>query len=152
MPMDYPRHHYNQWQPQQALFPLHAPNTIKHNITCLEKYYLERKNETQQQIFHNHHPQEQRQDPRSISLPTNIPLTNISITECNPSKDINTQTHTIQIQQNSAHIYDSSGKYLISIPTCRLTWLWNQYQNGLNTPLNLEPQTQSFETEVVWLY
>ena len=91
---------YNQWQPQRALFPQHAPNTIKHNITCLKKYYLKRKNETQQQIFHNHHPQEQRQDPRFISPPTHIPLTNISITECNPSKDIITQTQPIQIQQN----------------------------------------------------
>ena len=115
-------------------------------------YYLKWKNEIQQQIFHNHHPQEQRQDPRFISPPTHIPLTNISITECNPSKDINTQTHTIQIQQNSAHIYDNSGKYLISIPICRLTWLWNQYQNGLNNPQNLKPQTQPFEIEIVWLY
>ena len=59
---------------------------------------------------------------------------------------------TIQIQHNSAHIYDNSGKHLISIPICRLIWLWNQYQNGLNTPQNLEPQTQPYETEVVWLY
>jgi hypothetical protein len=31
-------------------------------------------------------------------------------------------------------------------------WLWKQYQLAKNTTHGLEPPTQSFETEIVWLY
>ena len=31
-------------------------------------------------------------------------------------------------------------------------WLWKQYHLATNTPHSLEPPTQSFEIEIVWLY
>jgi hypothetical protein len=79
-------------------------------------------------------------------------MAHISIYECNPESDIETNANTIQIHFDVAHIYEDNGRHLITIPKTRLHWLWKQYQLGKNTPHGLEPPTQSFETEIVWLY
>ena len=94
----------------------------------------------------------QNKDSRRISPTLNIPLVKISTHECNPEKDINTNTNEIQIQHDSAHIYDETCKHIITIPHTRLVWLWNQYNRTLHQPHNLIPPTQPFEIEITWLY
>ena len=76
----------------------------------------------------------QNKDSRHISPPLNIPLVKISTHECNLEKDINTNTNKIQIQNDSAHIYDETGKHIITIPHTRVVWLWNQYNRTLHQP------------------
>ena len=69
-----------------------------------------------------------------------------------PESDIETSTNSIQTQFDVAHIYEDNGRHLITIPKKRLLWLWKQYHLAINTPHSLKPPTQSFETEIVWLY
>ena len=71
---------------------------------------------------------------------------------CNPDNDIACTQNTIQSQHGVSHIYDNDGRHLITIPEQRLNWLCEQYHTALGHPHNLEPPTQSFEQEVVWLY
>ena len=74
------------------------------------------------------------------------------INECNPEKDIKVNACTIQIQNDTAHIYEETGKYLITIPIDRLKWLWKQNTQSQNRPNGLIPSIQPFETKIVWLY
>ncbi|HYP43254.1 MAG TPA: hypothetical protein VEQ18_04470, partial [Candidatus Nitrosocosmicus sp.] len=76
----------------------------------------------------------------------------IQVQDCNPAKDINSDKPIIQTQDNSAHIYDETGKHLISISTDRLEWLWKKYFKSKNLPHDLMPPIQTFEIEMVWLY
>ena len=78
-----------------------------------------------------------------------LSLVTISITECNLEKDIIIFVNTIQIQNDLAHIYDNTKKHLITIPSIRLNWLWNQYQYVKQTILTSKPLIQTFETEIV---
>ena len=95
---------------------------------------------------------EQQRDTRYVTPATIIPSAHISTNECNPESDIETNTNTIQTQFDVAHIYKDNGRHLITISKTRLIWLWKQYHQAKNTPHSLEPPTQSFETEIVWLY
>ena len=79
-------------------------------------------------------------------------LIHISVNECNSSKDINTNQNTIQIKDEMTHLYDETGKHLITIPITRLKWLWDQYSKAKDSPHGLTPPTQPFETEIIWLY
>ena len=94
----------------------------------------------------------QNRDTKYIPSQLTIPLAHISTNECNPERDIKVDIHTIQIVNEVAHIYEETRKYLITIPMDRLKWLWKQYTTSLNRPHGLIPQTQPFETEIVWLY
>ncbi len=78
--------------------------------------------------------------------------TQISVIECNPEKDITTVKNTIQTQNEVTHIYEDTGRHLITIPTTRLKWLWQQYNKAIYSTHGLVLPTQPFETEVVWLY
>ncbi len=111
---------YNQWIPQRELFPLNQPTVINHNINLLKKYYTKYQHRHYRNIINTHFTPEQTRDTRFIPPPTIIPCAQISITECNPKKDINTNKSTIQTQNEITHIYDDTGKHLITIPTTRL--------------------------------
>ena len=95
---------------------------------------------------------EQNRDTRHIPPPLIIPLAHISISECNHEKDIKIDTCTIQIQNDTAYIYEETRKHLITIPIDRLKWLWKQYTQSQNRPNGLIPPTQLFKTKIVWLY
>ena len=47
---------------------------------------------------------------------------------------------------------EDTGRHLITIPTTRLKWLWQQYNKDKYNTHGLVPPTQTFETEVVWFY
>lgn len=47
-------------------------------------------------------------------------------------KDINTTTNKIQVQNDTAHIYDETGKHFLTIPYNILIRLWNQYNQRLH--------------------
>ena len=78
-------------------------------------------------MINNHFTPEQTRDTRFIPPPTKIPHTQISIIECNPKNDIVTTKNNIQTLGEITHIYEDTGKFLITIPTTRLKWLWQQY-------------------------
>ena len=103
-------------------------------------------------LINAHFTTEQQRDARYVTPATTIPLAHISINECNPENDIETNTNTIQTHFDVAHIYEDNGRHLTTIPKTRLHWLWKQYQLAKNNPHRLEPPTQPFETEMVWLY
>ena len=138
--------------PQRELFPLKLPNVIKHNTSLLVNYYSKKQYTFYRNIINANFTLEQNRDTRYIPPSLIIPLAHILINECNPKKDIKVDTCTIQIQNDAAHIYEETEKYLITIPTDRLKWLWEQYTQSQNRPNGLIPPTQSFETEIVWLY
>ena len=66
---------------------------------------------------------EQNRNTRFIPPPTAVTFTQIFINECNPEKAILTNKETIQINNEEIHIYEDTGKNLITIPTTRLKWL-----------------------------
>ena len=143
---------YNKWRTQRDLFPYCETNTFNHNTSLLTHYYKERQHNHFSNNINAYFFTEQHKDTRYVTPTTIIPLAHISINECNPENDIETNSDTIQIQFDVAHIYESNGRHLITIPKTRLMWLWKQYQMAKNTAHGLEPTTQPFETEIVWLY
>ena len=132
--MAWSKHFSSQLQPNPTILPKH-PN---------KRFYKE--------IIQAHHIKEQQRNTRFVTPPIIIPLLQIHINKCNPQNDIITTIPTINIDGEQAHIYEDNRRPFFSIPTSRLQWLWNQYYNSLQTPTNIEPSTQSFETEIVWLY
>ena len=110
--------------PQSELFPLNQPLVIEHNIKLLKEYYTRHQHNYYKNIVHTHLTPTQNEDPRFIPPPTIIPHTQISVTECNPEKDIATVENTIHTQNELTHIYEDTGRHLITIPTTRLKWLW----------------------------
>ena len=111
---------YHKWMPQRTLFPLNQPLAITHNINILREYYTRHQHKYYKNMVNSHFIPKQTRDTRFIPPSTKIPHTQISIIECNPEKDIATEKHTIQTQDETTHIYDDTGKYLITIPTTRL--------------------------------
>jgi len=143
---------YNKWLQQRELFPLNLPTVIHHNINLLTKYYTDFKNKHYQNIINTQFTPEQNRDTRHIPSPTIIPYIKTSTIECNPERDIDTNKCTIQTQNDKTHIYNDIGKYITTIPTTRIKWLWQQYNNNKYNNHRLIPAIQPFETEVVWLY
>ena len=143
---------YHKWLPQKDLFPWNNQNTINHNILLLTQYYTHKQHQYFTNILKLNFNEAQLRDTRYIPPPQVIPLCHIHINECNPDTDIACTQHTIQSQHGVSHIYDNDGRHLITIPKQRLQWLWEQYQDALNKPHNLEPPVQPFEKEVAWLY
>jgi hypothetical protein len=92
-----------------------------------------------------HFLQQQLKDTKYISPPTILPLIHISIDKCNPDKDIDFNTPTIQLNHDDAHIYEQNGTHLITISIIQLTWLWNQYYKIQQTQLNISPLLQTIE-------
>ena len=134
------------------LFPYCDAYTSCHNTELLTQYYTKRQHIHFKNIINAYFSTEQLRDTRYVIPATIIPLAHISINECNPESDIETNMNTIQTQFDVAHIYEDNGQHLITIPITILMWLWKQYHQTKNTPHSLEPPTQSFETEIVWLY
>ena len=143
---------YNKWQTQRDLYPYCETNICNHHTNLLTHYYKERQHNHYSTTINTYFSTEQQKDTKYVTPTTVIPLAHISITECNPENDIETNSNTIQIQFDVAHIYEDNGRHLITIPKTRLIWLWKQYQLAKNTTHGLEPVTQPFETEIVWLY
>ena len=143
---------YHKWRTQRALYPYCEANTCNHHTRLLTQYYMIRQYKHCSHIVNAHFSTSQQKDTRYVTPPTNIPHALISINECNPDNDIETTSATIQIQFDVAHIYEDTGRHLITIPKTRLQWLWKQYHMSHNTTHGLQPPTQSFETEIVWLY
>ena len=137
--------------PQTELFPPNHPLVIKHNTNLLKEYYTKQQHNHYNKLAHTHITPIQTKDPRFIPPPTITPHTQISITECNPEKNIKTSKHTIQTKNEITHIYKGTGRHLITIPTTRLKWLWQQYNKDTYRTYGLIPP-QTFETEIVWLY
>ena len=128
------------------------PSISLHNSNLILQYYQNSQNKFYKEIIHAHHPEDQQGDTRFVTPLIIIPLLLIHTNECNPENDITTTTPTTNIDGENAHIYEDNGRHLFSIPTSRLQWLWKQYHNSLQIPNYIEPSTQSFETELVWLY
>ena len=143
---------YNKWMSQRELFPYNLPLVIKHNVNLLTIYYTNYQHKYYKNIIDTHFNPIQSKDTRSIPPSEKIPYTQIVIAECNPERDINTTTNTIQTQNEITHLYENTGRYLTSIPTTRLKWLWQQYHSNTHNRHDLVPPTQSFETEIIWLY
>jgi hypothetical protein len=143
---------YNKWLTQRDMFPWYEANTCAYNSGLLTQYYTEKQHKHYSNLINAHFATEQQRDTRYVTPATIIPMAHISIHECNPESDIETSKNTIQMHFDVAHIYEDKGRHLITIPKTRLHWLWKQYQLAQNTPHGLEPPTQPFETEIVWLY
>ena len=138
--------------PQRELFPLNLQNVVEHNTSLLVNYYTKKQHIFYTNIINTNFSLVQNRDTRYIPSQLIIPLAHISTLECNPERDIKVETHTIQIKNDVAHIYEETRKYLITIPIDRLKWLWKQYTQSLNRPHGLIPPIQPFETKIVWLY
>ena len=120
--------------PQREIFLLNLSHVIKHNTSLLVNYYSNKQHTFYRNIINANFTLEKNRDTRHIPLPLIIPLAHISINECNLEKDIKIDTCTIQIQNDTAHIYEEIGKHLITIPIDRLKWLWEQYTQSQNRP------------------
>ena len=143
---------YTIWMQQRELFPYNYPEVINHNITLFTDYYTQKHHLYYKNIAQTYFTPDQNRDTRFIPPPQIIPLTHISINECNLENDIKVSTNTIQTQNDVAHIYEDTVRHLITIIDNRLEWLWKQYTTAKNNHHGLIPPTQTFETEIVWLY
>jgi hypothetical protein len=143
---------YNKWIQQRELFPLNMPTVINHNLKLLKQYYTEYKNKKYHIIIQTHTTIGQNKDTRYIPPPPITPYIKTSIIECNADRDIDTNKCTIVTQNDITHIYNDTGKYITTIPTTRIKWLWQQYNNNKYNTHRLTPAIQPFETEIVWLY
>ena len=130
---------YHKWLPQRTLFPLNQPLVIEHNLKLLNEYYTKYQHDYYKNIVNTHFTPAQLRDTRFIPPSTKLPHTQISIIECNPEEDIATTQNTIQTQNELTHLYDDTCKYLITIPTPRLEWLWKQYHNSNHNTHGLIP-------------
>lgn len=124
---------------QCELFSLNHPPVIQHNIFLLTNYYTKHQYRYYKSIINTHFTLAQPIDTRFIPLPTIIPPTHVSISQCNPNKDVIT-------------IYKATSRHFITIPTTRLKWLWKQYNNAIYSTHGSVPLPQSFETKLGWLY
>ena len=106
--------------PQREIFLLNLPNVIRHNIALLTNYYTKKKYTYYKELINAHFIPNQNRDTRYIPTPLIIPLSHISTNECNPKNDIRTNTYTIQTQNDVTHIYEETGRHLITIPNDRL--------------------------------
>ena len=143
---------YNKWIPQRELFSYNQPLVIKHNITQLQGYYTKHQHNYYKTILDINFTPIQNIDTRFIPPPEIIPHTQINIIECNPEKDIITTKNTIQTHNEVSHLFENTGRYLTTISTTRLKWLWQQYHKNTANKHNLIPPIQSFEIEIIWLY
>ena len=87
------------------------------------QYYTKRQYKHFSNIINAHFSIEQQRDTRYVIPATIIPLAYISINECNPESDIETNTNIIQTQFDVTYIYEDNGRHLITIPKTRLLWL-----------------------------
>ena len=117
---------YNKLMPQRKLFLLNLPNVVEYNTSLLVNYYTKKQHTFYTNIINANFSLAQNRDTRYILLQLIIPLAHISTNEYNPERDIKVDTYTIQIENDVAHIYEETGKYLITIPIDRLKWLWKQ--------------------------
>ena len=106
---------YNKWLPQKELFPWNNQNAINHKILLPTQYYTRKQHQHFTNILNINFNQEQMRDIRYIPPPQTIPLCQIHINECNPEDDIACTQYTIQTQYDNAHIYDNTGRHLITI-------------------------------------
>lgn len=137
---------------QRDLFPSNYPIILEHNTILIIEYYTKLQHEYYTHIANSHFLPEQNRDLRFITPPMIISLAHISIQECNPEKAIITNKDTIQIKNEQTHLYENTCGYLITIPTTRQRWLWQQYNTSNYSSHGPKPQTQSFENKVIWLY
>jgi hypothetical protein len=96
---------FNKWRTQGDLFPYCDAFTTRHNTELLTQYYTKRQHKHFLNIINAYFSTEQQRDTRYVIPATIIPLAQISINECNPESDIETNTNTIQTQYDVAHIY-----------------------------------------------
>jgi hypothetical protein len=144
---------FNKWLPHSTLLPWRSrPAVCTHNLTLLTHYYTQNQHRTYTKIITTHFLPTQHRNTKYILPPLALPLIHISNEECHPSRDINTTQPTITITHNQAYLYQDNGKYLLTIPTTRLKWLWTQYHFAQQQPQFLEPPLQPFEMEVIWFY
>ena len=110
---------YNKWRTQRDLYPYCEANICNHNTNLLIHYYTERQHKHFSNIINAYFTTEQHRDTRYVTPTTIIPLAHISISECNPENDIETNSDTIQTQFDVAHIYEDNGQG-ISSPSRKL--------------------------------
>ncbi len=93
----------------KKLFRWYDANTCDYNARLLTQYYTKRQHKHFSNLIKAHFNTEQQRDTRYVTPATIIPLAHISINECNPENDIETNTNTIQTQFDVAHIYEDNG-------------------------------------------
>lgn len=143
---------YTSWLLEKHVFPYNIPTITHHNTSLLKQYYVHQQNLEYSHILSKHFHQPQLTDSRHIIQPSDLEHVHISLTKCNPDKDMYTQRPIIQTEHDHANIYDATGKYILTIPLSRLQWLWKQYNIYQNKNKYIFPPLQDFETEVLSLY
>jgi len=113
-------HTYNKWRTPRDLYPYCDANTCNHNTDLLTQYYTGRQHKHFVNIMNANFSTKQQRDTRYVTPTTTIPMAHIFINECNPENDIETYSDTIQTQFDVAHIYEDTGRHLITIPKMRL--------------------------------
>ena len=143
---------YHKWLPLHKLFPWKDLNPISPNLLPFIQYYKRKQHINFSILINVHFTWEQPKDSKYILHPIFLPLICISTNEYNPKNGMGTNTSTIQLQHDCAHIYKQHDKHLITIPINKLQWLWLQYNNTINKNITLNLPPHSFETKIIWLY
>jgi hypothetical protein len=94
---------YSKWTPQSYLF---HPHRRQHTFPLLLHYYTTRQRQHFEHTILTHFTPNQHRDPKFIIPPLQIPLVNVSISECNPENDIVTIVNTIQVFHDSTYLYN----------------------------------------------
>ena len=97
-----------------------AAPKIHHNTLLLTQYYTQKQHQYFTNILNIIFNHEQMRDTKYIPPPQTIPLCHIHINDCNREDDITCTQYIIQIQFDTAQIYDNTGHHLITISKTRL--------------------------------
>lgn len=130
---------YNKWIPEKKLFPYSTTQPPNQLIPLLLQYYTHRQNQHYSKLLTQSFFQTQPKDTRYIHQHPNLTHVHISTTECNPDKDIIAHRPLIQTINSEPHLYDNTGKFIITIPTERLQWLWKQFNIFHNKNTHIIP-------------
>jgi hypothetical protein len=110
----------------------------------LHRHLIQSNQQKHKDNIQKHFYQQQKKDTKYTTPSLMTPYIHLSTEECNPDKDIQTTSPTIQIREDTANIYDAKGKHNGQVSRDRLEWLWRQYENFKQNPKTMNPPIQDF--------
>ena len=127
---------------------------LDHNLLIITQYQNIKKRKTSHSNICQLPQLHSNKRQKIHSPPLKIINLKTYIQECNPDKNIITNKPTIQVQALESNIYDHNGRYITTITTDRLHWLWNQFSHNKHPYLTnfLQPPHKTLQPKYDGLY
>jgi hypothetical protein len=92
-----------KWIPQTQIFDIKEQEKVSHLIQSNQQKHKDN--------IQKHFYQQQKKDTKYTTPSLMTPYIHLSTKKCNPNKDIQTTSPTIQIREDTANIYDAKRKH-----------------------------------------